>query len=176
MIIAHRKLLFLPFVMFPMQKYSWCARCLGALTARSHAEDRYGVAQLTGCNKAVVTTLLSCLLAVEACLGKKTYAPSAHLLGAASIRWATFNAGKGCETFAVATKRKKPLLYAKAYALADVVRTSLYQIVSAFEIDMQANARNSVLEKNWINDGKPLYGTREILVYKLHLFLEYRAV
>ncbi|XP_042373418.1 uncharacterized protein LOC121967330 [Zingiber officinale] len=158
------------------QKCSWCARSLGALTARSHSEDRYGVAQLTGCNKAVVTTLLSCLLAVEACLGKKTCAPSAHLLGAANIRWATFNAGKGYETFAVATKRKKPLLYAKAYALADVVRTSLYQIVSAFEIDMQANARNSVLEKNWINDGKPLYGTREILVYKLHLFLEYRAI
>ncbi|CAL9782668.1 unnamed protein product [Musa acuminata subsp. burmannicoides] len=155
---------------------SWCARALGALTARSHSEDRYGVAQLTGCNKAVVSTLLSCLLAVEACVGKKTSVQLAHMLGPANIRWATVNTGKRDAVPALTTKKRGAALHAKAYAMADVLKTSIYQVVSAFQTDMQANAKASVLEKNWIAEGKPIYGTREILIQKLHLFLDYRAV
>ncbi|CAL9069682.1 uncharacterized protein LOC135597624 [Musa acuminata AAA Group] len=155
---------------------SWCARALGALTARSHLEDRYGVAQLTGCNKAVVSTLLSCLLAVEACVGKKTSVQLAHMLGPANIRWATVNTGKRDAVPALTTKKRGAALHAKAYAMADVLKTSIYQVVSAFQTDMQANAKASVLEKNWIAEGKPIYGTREILIQKLHLFLDYRAV
>ncbi|WOL10723.1 hypothetical protein Cni_G19482 [Canna indica] len=158
------------------QILSWCARCLGALTARSHFEDRYGVAQLTGCNKAVVFTLLSCLLAVEACLGKKTIAQPAQLFSPAGIRWVTSNTGKRDEAPSTTHKKRDTALLGKAYAMADVLRTSVYQIVSGFETDMQANAKASVLEKNWISEGKPLYGTREMLVQKLHLFLDYRAV
>ncbi|URD84422.1 Nucleoporin protein Ndc1-Nup [Musa troglodytarum] len=155
---------------------SWCARALGALTARSHSEDRYGVAQLTGCNKAVVSTLLSCLLAVEACVGKKTSAQLAHMLGPANIRWATVNTGKRDAVPALTSKKRGAALHAKAYAMADVLKTSMYQVVSAFQTDMQANAKASVLEKNWIAEGKPIYGTREILIQKLHLFLDYHAV
>ncbi|XP_064989123.1 uncharacterized protein LOC135627088 [Musa acuminata AAA Group] len=155
---------------------SWCARALGALTARSHLEDRYGVAQLTGCNKAVVSTLLSCLLAVEACVGKKTSVQLAHMLGPANIRWATVNTGKRDAVPALTTKKRGAALHAKAYAMADVLKTSIYQVVSAFQTDMQANAKASVLEKNWIAEGKPIYGTREILIQKLHHFLDYRAV
>ncbi|KAM0950213.1 putative nucleoporin protein Ndc1-Nup [Dioscorea sansibarensis] len=118
------------------QLYTWCARAAGAITARSHSEDRYGVAQLAGCNAAVVSTLLSCLLAIEACLGKKTSPQTAHLLGPGNIRWATMNT-----------------------------------VVSVFHADMQANAKTSVLEKNWIV-GKPLYGSREVLMQKLNQFLE----
>ena len=59
--------------------------------------------------------------------------------------------------------------------MADALRTSVYQIISAFQADMQANAKASDLEKNWIMNGKPLYGTREILVQKLVLFLEFHA-
>lgn len=142
---------------------------------RSHLEDRYGVAQLTGCNKAALTTLLSCLLAVEACLGKKTSPEPVHFMGIANVKWAKVNTGRTDGLAAMTSKRRNAILYAKAYSMGDVLRTSLYQIVSAFEPDMLANAK-AVLDKNWINEGKPLYGTREILVHKLHLFLDYRAV
>ncbi|WOL16856.1 hypothetical protein Cni_G25644 [Canna indica] len=153
---------------------SWCARALGALTARSKLEDRCGVAQLTGCNKAVVSTLLSCLLAVEACLGKKTSAQPTHMLGPASIRWAKMNPGKR-DVSPMTSKRRSAILHAKAYAMADVLRTSVYQVVSSFQLDMHANAKPSVLE-NWIVEGKPLYSTREILMEKLCIFLCYSAV
>ncbi|XP_010909755.1 uncharacterized protein [Elaeis guineensis] len=158
------------------QLCTWCARTLAALTARSHWEDRYGVAQLTGCNSAVVSTLLSCLLAVEACLGKKTNPQPVHLMGPASIRWATVNTGRKDGVTAMTSKKRGAGLHAKAYTMADVLRTSVYQIISAFQADMQANAKASVLEKNWIGEGKPLYGTREILLQKLGLFLDFRAV
>ncbi|XP_072956859.1 uncharacterized protein [Typha angustifolia] len=158
------------------QLYAWCARILAALTSRSHWEDRYGIAQLTGCNVAVVSTLLSSLLAVEACLGKRTNPQSAHLLGPASIKWATLSTGRKDNVAAITSKKRGVILHSKAYAMADVLRTSIYQIVSAFQADMQANAKASTLEKNWIGEGKPLFGTRAILVQKLCLFLEYHAV
>eukprot|EP00271_Cylindrocystis_brebissonii_P015570 TRINITY_DN38501_c0_g1_i1.p1 TRINITY_DN38501_c0_g1~~TRINITY_DN38501_c0_g1_i1.p1 ORF type:complete len:660 (+),score=73.42 TRINITY_DN38501_c0_g1_i1:218-2197(+) len=49
---------------------SWSVRSASALTAISRVEDRFGVAQLTGSNVRVVTSLLSCLLVVEAFLAK----------------------------------------------------------------------------------------------------------
>ncbi|KAE8793539.1 hypothetical protein D1007_31824 [Hordeum vulgare] len=155
---------------------SWCARTLATLTARSRQEDRYGVAQLTGCNAAVMSTLLSALVAVEACLGKKTNPQPAHSLGPASIRWGNFStARKGNATAIASTQRGG--LHTKAYSMADVFRTSIYQIVSAFLDDMRANAKASSLEKNWISEGrKPIYGSRDVLVQKLSLFIEYRAV
>lgn len=71
-------------------------------------------------------------------------------------------------------KIKSGILNSKAYAMADVLRTSIYQIVSVFHADMQANAKTSVLDKNWIV-GKPLYGSREVLMQKLNQFLEFCA-
>ncbi|KAK8462844.1 hypothetical protein SEVIR_1G280100v4 [Setaria viridis] len=61
--------------------------------------------------------------------------------------------------------------------MADVLRTSVYQIVSAFIDDLRANAKPASLEKNWISEGrKPVYGSQAVLVQKLSLFIEYRAV
>lgn len=157
------------------QLCTWCARTLSALTARSHREDMYGVAQINGCNTAVVSTLLSCLLAVEACMGKKTYVQPANLIGPASIRWATSSGLTKRDLPAAPKIRKIGSLHCVAYAMADVLRTSIYQIVCAFEADMQASAKSRALEKTWIADGKPLYGSRELLTQKLALFLEYRA-
>lgn len=159
-----------------MQLFSWCTRTIAALTARSHREDRFGVAQLTGCNSAAVSALLSCLLAVEFSMGKKPSPPSSHLVGPASIKWATAQTGSRDVPAAVSSKRRSGAVYARAFAMADVLRTAIYQIVSAFEDDMAANAKASALEKNWISEGKPLYGTRELLTQKLALFLDYRAV
>ncbi|XP_020080306.1 uncharacterized protein LOC109703964 [Ananas comosus] len=158
------------------QLSTWCARTLAALTARSHWEDCYGVAQLTGSNADVVSTLLSSLLAVEACLGKKTNPQPAGFLGPASIRWATAGTGRKESITAIASKTRGFALQGNAYAMADVLRTSIYQVVSAFHADMQANLKASVLEKNWISEGKPLFGTRPVLVQKLCLFLQYNAV
>lgn len=146
------------------------------MTARSHWEDCYGVAQLTGSNADVVSTLLSSLLAVEACLGKKTNPQPAGFLGPASIRWATAGTGRKESITAIASKTRGFALQGNAYAMADVLRTSIYQVVSAFHADMQANLKASVLEKNWISEGKPLFGTRPVLVQKLCLFLQYNAV
>ncbi|WVZ74177.1 hypothetical protein U9M48_022390 [Paspalum notatum var. saurae] len=155
---------------------AWCGRTLAGLTSRSRLEDRYGVAQLTGCNAAVMTTLLSALIAIEACLGKKTNPQLVHSLGPENIRWANFSTGrKGTGTAIASTQRGG--LQTKAYAMADVLRTSVYQIVSAFIDDLRANAKSSSLEKNWIDGGrKPIYGSQAVLVQKLSLFIEYRAV
>ncbi|XP_062222423.1 uncharacterized protein LOC133921522 [Phragmites australis] len=155
---------------------TWCARTLAGLTARSRQEDRYGVAQLTSCNAAVMTTLLSALVAIEECLGKKTNPLPVHSLGPESIRWGNFSTGrKGRRTAIASTQRGG--LHKKAYAMADVLRTSIYQIVSAFVDDLRANAKPSSLEKNWISEGrKPIYGSHAVLVQKLTLFIEYRAV
>jgi nucleoporin NDC1 len=149
---------------------------LAGLTARSRQEDRYGVAQLTGCNAAVMSTLLSALVAIEACLGKKTNPQPVNSLGPESIRWANFSTGRKTTGTAIASTQRGGL-HKKAYAMADVLRTSIYQIASAFVGDLRANAKQSSLEKNWINEGrKPIYGSQAVLVQKLILFLEYRAV
>ncbi|RWR90493.1 hypothetical protein CKAN_01959000 [Cinnamomum micranthum f. kanehirae] len=153
------------------QLCAWSARTVASLTARSRGEDRFGVAQLTGCNAAVVSTLLSCLLAVEACLGKKTSPQSPHLLSPTNIRWATVNTGRR----EFVGKKRDNTLHGKAYVMADVLRTSIYEIVSPFHEEMQKCAKAAILDKDWIIKSKALYSTREILVHKLSLFLDFRA-
>jgi len=139
-----------------MQPYAWCSRIVASLTARSHKEDKFGVAQLSGSNAAVVSTLISCLLAVENFTGKKTNLQSPNQLGSA-------------------VKRKNGPVNSKAYAIADVLKTSIYQIVSAFHDEMLSGTKSSLLEKDWITSKKPLFGTREMLIQKLRLFLVFRA-
>ncbi|XP_068639283.1 uncharacterized protein [Aristolochia californica] len=156
------------------QLYAWCSRTISALTACSRSEDRFGVAQLTGSNASVVSTLLSCLIAVEACMGKKTNPPSQHLIGPASIKWATVRTGRKDAPPSFMGKKKDRALYSKAYAMADVLRTSVYEIVSVFKEEMHG-AKATGLEKDWISKNEPLYGTREILVQKFSLFLDFNV-
>ncbi|KAJ1703019.1 hypothetical protein LUZ63_002798 [Rhynchospora breviuscula] len=156
---------------------AWSSRSLAALTVWSRREDRYGVAQLSSCNTAAVSTLLTALLAVEACLGKKTGGPStSQFLSPTSMKWATVSTGKKDHRVTAVTVKKQCELHNKAYAMADVLRASIYQIVSAFWVDMQASAKSMVLDKNWISEAKPLFGARPVLVQKLLDFLDYRAV
>ena len=156
-----------------MQLYAWCSKTVASLTACSHREDKYGVAQLSGSNAAVISTLISCLLAVETVMGKKTNVQSPNqLLGPAGIRWATVNSGR--VDVASVKKRNSPV-NSKAYAIADVLKTSIYQIVSAFHDEMMAGAKAGLLEKDWVLSGKPLFGSRELLLAKLRLFLDFRA-
>lgn len=69
------------FFFFIMWIFSLCARPLGALTMRSHLEDKNGAAQLTGRNKAAVTSLLSCLMPP-----KENHPQPTHLMGLANIK------------------------------------------------------------------------------------------
>ncbi|KAK9106431.1 hypothetical protein Syun_022442 [Stephania yunnanensis] len=158
-----------------MQLYVWCARTLAALTARSHKDDRFGVAQLSGSNAAVLSTLLSCLLAVEASMGKKTNIQAPNLMGPANIKWATLSTGRKDHSASIMGKKKGGPLHAKAYAMADVLRTSIYIIVSEFHDEMMGSTKAGILEKHWIISSKPLYGARDLLVQKLALFLDFRA-
>ncbi|KAK1262052.1 hypothetical protein QJS04_geneDACA019596 [Acorus gramineus] len=157
------------------QLCTWCARTVAALTTCSHIEDRFGVAQISGCNASVISTLLSCLLSVEACLGKKTNPQPTHFMGPASIRWATANTGRKDWAVGAMPRKRGVALQSRAYVMADVLRTSIYEIVGVFYDEMQANAKASVLEKYWIDNGKILYGNQETLVQKLRLFLDFRA-
>ncbi|XP_078163219.1 nucleoporin protein Ndc1-Nup protein [Carex rostrata] len=155
---------------------AWSARSLAALTARSRREDRYGVAQISGCNTTAITTLLASLLAVEACIGKKTGGPStSQFLSPTTMKWATVSTGKKDYRVTAVTVKKQHELHNKAYVIADVLRTSIYQIVSVFWADMQASAKSMTLDRDWIG-GKPLFGARAVLVQKLFNFIEYRAV
>ncbi|KAI7993261.1 hypothetical protein LOK49_LG11G01742 [Camellia lanceoleosa] len=166
-------------IFYDFQLCAWCARIVSSLTVHSHKEDRFGVAQLSGSNTAVISTLLSCLLAVETFMGKKTNLQSSpnYLMGPAGIKWATLSTGRR-ETdsaMGVTGKRRGSPLYSKAYSMADILKTLIYCIVSAFHDEMMSSAKAGFLEKEWIISGKPLYGTRDLLLQKLRLFLDFQA-
>lgn len=158
-----------------MQLCAWSARIVASLTARSHKEDKFGVAQLSGSNASVLSTLLSGLLAVEALMGKKTNIQSSNSMGAAGIKWATVNTGRRESTAGAMGKIRGSPLYAKAYSLADIFKTSIYCIVSAFHNEMMNSEKAGLLEKDWVVRSKPLYGTHELLLHKLKLFLDFQA-
>lgn len=160
---------------FDAQLCAWCARIIASLTSRSRKEDKFGVAQLSGSNSAAISTLLSSLLAVETLMGKKNNVQSAHLMGPAGIKWATVNTGRRESTSGAMGKIRGSPLYAKAYSMADILKTSIYSIVSAFHYEMLNSGKAGLLEKDWIISSKPLYGTHELLVHKLRLFLDYQA-
>ncbi|GAB4842704.1 hypothetical protein Ancab_012680 [Ancistrocladus abbreviatus] len=160
------------------QLYAWCAHSAASLTVHSHKEDRFGVAQLSGSHAAALSTLLSCLLAVETVMGKKTNLQSA-MLGHAGIKWAINSSAR--REIAVAMNKKKDsslkdsCLYSKAYSLADVFKISIYSIVYEFHEEMERSAKAGLLGKVWLISGKPIYGSHDLLMQKLQLFLDFWA-
>lgn len=157
------------------QLHAWCAQAVATLEIRSHKEDRFGVAQLSGRHATVLSTLLSCLLAVETFMGKKVNLQSPnHMLGPAGIKWATNSTARREIATAMDKKRGSPS-HSKSYALADVLKMSIYSVISEFHEEMLASAKLGLLEKDWVNNGKPVYGSVELLAQKLHFFLNFQA-
>ncbi|RHN38724.1 putative nucleoporin protein Ndc1-Nup [Medicago truncatula] len=114
-------------VCFCMQPYAWCSRIVASLIVCSHEVDKFGVAQLSGSNAAVVSTLISCLLAVENIMGKKTNLQLPNQLGSAGIKWAIAN-GRRLDTAAVFVKRKNRAVNSKAYEFYNFVKRQKLKI------------------------------------------------
>lgn len=161
---------------YNFQLCAWCAQIVASVTASSHSEDRFGVAQLSGSHAAVISTLLSALLVVETLMGKKTNLQHPYSgASPAGIRWAPIAGMRDSSVGFNGRRRNNNPFYVKAYAMADILRTSIYLIVSTFHSEMQGSAKTGHLEKDWIGSAKVLYGTHELLSQKLQLFLEFKA-
>jgi nucleoporin NDC1 len=159
-----------------------CARTAVSLMACSRLEDRYGVAQLSGSNILVLSSLLSCLLAVEVYLGRRSSVKGIGIVGPNSIKWTVPSRGTSTEVthWKGFPFGKGSAMHRKAYALADVLRTAIYQIVSVFGEEMVVGNSMSgkgfaIAERDWLSQKNPLYGTQEMHLQKLSMFLEYRA-
>ncbi|KAJ6946813.1 hypothetical protein NC651_001497 [Populus alba x Populus x berolinensis] len=76
----------------------------------------------------------------------------------------------------VATTKKQDIpLLAKACAMVDVLRNSIYGIVSTFHDKMLMSTKAGFLEKDWVPKSNPFFGTYELFVQKLHRFLDLQA-
>ncbi|KAI3679354.1 hypothetical protein L2E82_51434 [Cichorium intybus] len=160
---------------YDFQILTWCSRIVSSLTVRSQKEDRFGVAHFTGSNAATITTLLSSLVVVEAFMGKETQLPSTNqCLTCHAYFRATVLRSTREDTITRLYQKNIPQ-YSKAYSMADILRTSIYQIVSLFHQQMLASSKAGRLQKEWITSDKPLYGSGELLVHKLCMFLEFEA-
>eukprot|EP00850_Spirogloea_muscicola_P013416 SM000091S24574 [mRNA] locus=s91:123792:137528:+ [translate_table: standard] len=155
----------------------WSARAAAMLTARSKVEDRYGVAQLGRHNACVVSSLLSLLLAAEALAklcgtggNSKKYMnhPLTRLQGLWSARKRTHR---------YIPSRQAAVVHAPIAALEDVVRTSLYAIVGAFEDDMLLRTKpdgRPVISTEWLQPAKPLSGSLDVHRDKLEGLLNFK--
>jgi nucleoporin NDC1 len=72
-------------------------------------------------------------------------------------------------------KKQVSPLYAKACAMADVLRNSIYGIMSVFHEKMLTSTKTGLLDKDWVTKSNPLFGTYKLLVQKLHHFLDFQA-
>eukprot|EP00249_Psilotum_nudum_P007065 c20284_g1_i1 orf=597-2279(-) len=164
-----------------LQLCSWCARSAAALTSCSKNEDMYGVAQLRGCNSAVVSSLLSCLLVTEVSLGRRRNTQYLNLIGPNNIRWTVPSRGM-FEDIGIRHHlpfKKKTALHKKAYAMADIICISLYQIVNVFKDEIASSIStsksSSLAERDWLGNSKPLYESHETHLQMLSLFLEFKV-
>ncbi|KAM7256754.1 hypothetical protein ACFE04_012495 [Oxalis oulophora] len=90
------------------------------------------------------------------------------------IKWAALNPGERDNNVVATRKRGGGPLSLKANAMSDVLRLSIYSIVSEFHTEISSSAKAELLE-DWVLSNKPYFGTRELLVHKLHLFLDHQA-
>ncbi|KAJ6962940.1 hypothetical protein NC652_001542 [Populus alba x Populus x berolinensis] len=59
--------------------------------------------------------------------------------------------------------------------MVDVLRNSIYGIVSTFHDKMPMSTTTGFLEKDWVTKRNLFFGTYELLVQKLCHFLDFQA-
>jgi nucleoporin NDC1 len=78
-------------------------------------------------------------------------------MGLVAIKWNTPIITR--RDIATTTKKRGSPLHAKACAMADVLKNSIYGIMSTFHEKMLTSTKIGLLDKNWVAKIKPLFGT-----------------
>lgn len=166
------------------QLVSWSARASSSLTARSRSDDQMGAAQLTRSNSRVVSSLLSCLLALEALSDhlRTTRKPNS---GSASVsrRRSWLEPLRRSNLYvlfgSVLVDEAQAVLPKPVAAMEDVLKGCIYRIVAVHGKEMGIGKTEWLVQRrgapNWSSKEEPVFGIQEKLVAKLEQFVMYQA-
>jgi nucleoporin NDC1 len=141
--------------------------------AASRTEDEFGVAQLSGSNARVISTLLSTLLAIESAQKAGLFYTKSRQHGNLFLLLRPLLKSQSLG----ASFSRVAYVPHKAAALSDVVRVSLHVITEAFASDMLVFRPGSGPvpdDQDWLPSGSPAFGTRAAHIERLRAILDFR--
>lgn len=84
------------------------------------------------------------------------------MFGLVGIKW-VINSIVRREIVIVMDKKRGSFLYLKFYVLVDVLKMFIYFVIFEFYEEMLVSVKLGFLEKDWVNNGKFVYGFVEFL-------------